>query len=96
MIIRDCDPMKRELIPSVWEVVHCKGEDGRDLVTTHKSEDEALQEYQRILGEIKTIPCSNVRLYVGDKEGYRNCLMSDCINVNMVQRTLKRMQKEVS
>jgi len=71
---RDCG--KGELIPFVWKVLSCKGMDDRERCSIHKTEEEAIAAFDKRKVELSQIKFSNVRLYVGDKQGYLNCIDS--------------------
>jgi hypothetical protein len=64
---------KGELIPVEWEVVSCEDKSKKERVKSFKSEDEALEDFKV---RKSTLQCGSVRLYIKDKEGYCNCVLS--------------------
>lgn len=70
---RDCG--QGELKPIAWEVVSTQGKSDDETVTSHATLDFALATYEARVA-LATMPCSNVRLYAKDKQGYANCIKS--------------------
>lgn len=71
---RDCG--KGELIPIQWSVVWCKGRNDEENERHFSTLDTALELYHTLVEQLKSDPCSNIRLYIQDKAGYANCIMS--------------------
>lgn len=73
---RDCDN-KNRLVPSWFQVIWCVGLDDKQ----HRSEKfktyrEATDFYKEVVEKLKNVVCSNVVIYVGNKQGYMNYVRS--------------------
>lgn len=70
---RDCG--KGELIPDAWDLAYCSGPFDREFRCRYHDQAEAEKAFEAQRNNLARIPYSDVRLYVGDKEGYKNCIL---------------------
>lgn len=71
---RDCG--KGELIPIKFVIVSCVGQSDDEKEQEFNTLDFALSAYRAQVSILKDIKCSDVRLYIKDKQGYMNCIKS--------------------
>lgn len=69
---RDCG--QGELIPIKWVVVSCQGRSDHEIEQSFPTLELALINYKEQLEYVLATPCSDVRLYAKDKQGYMNCM----------------------
>lgn len=77
---RDCG--EGDLIPVEWEVLSVIGQSDDEDIQVFQHYDEAMIAYNKLVSKINETPCSNVRLYAKDKQGYANCILTltHCFN----------------
>src|ERR1051325_5720910 len=69
---RDCG--EGELVPHCYEVVWCVGQSDREFKKKHQTLQLAQSHFEELVSQF--IHYSNAGLYVLDKKGYANCLLS--------------------
>lgn len=74
---RDCG--KGELIPVAYEVVLATGQSDEESKWKFDSMVEAQKKFDELQATL--VPCSSLRLYVKDKQGYANCILNHTITL---------------
>lgn len=88
---RDCG--QGELIPIKYVVVSCYGESDDETESSFDSLELALKNFEIQVENRKNVKCSNVRLYVKDKQNYMNCVKSWMLDFNAVTSVTDRLSE---